>query len=384
MNSNLLSRRNFIKTTGIVSAGIGLSSTSALQIPSSNPKNPIPQWKGFNLLDYFGPQHGGGRNKSKEDDFKWMSDWGFDFVRFPIAYPSYVKFDRSKNITPEEVYQIDEEIVEQIEEVVFLAHKYNLHVSLNMHRAPGYCINAGFIEPYVLWTDDEALKAFCFHWEMWANRFKNYSREKISFDLVNEPAMRNDPNDQHSPLVPVPGEYYRKVAKAAFEAIRGNANHLVIADGNDVGNQVVHEILDLDIAQSCRGYYPHAISHYQAPWANKYPEQNPIPVWPGKIGNRDYSRADLEKLYEPWIELTKKGIGVHCGECGCWRNTPHDVFLAWFEDVIDVLAQAGIGYGLWNFRGEFGIMDSNRKDVDYEDWHGHKLDRKLLALLQRY
>jgi endoglucanase len=384
MNSNLLSRRNFIKTTGIVSAGIGLSSTSALQIPYANPKNPIPQWKGFNLLDYFGPQHGGGRNKSKEDDFKWMSDWGFDFVRFPIAYPSYVKFDRSKNITPEEVYQIDEEIVEQIEEVVFLAHKYNLHVSLNMHRAPGYCINAGFIEPYVLWTDDEALKAFCFHWEMWANRFKNYSREKISFDLVNEPAMRNDPNDQHSPLVPVPGDYYRKVAKAAFEAIRGNANHLVIADGNDVGNQVVHEILDLDIAQSCRGYYPHAISHYQAPWANKYPEQNPIPVWPGKIGNRDYSRADLEKLYEPWIELTKKGIGVHCGECGCWRNTPHDVFLAWFEDVIDVLAQAGIGYGLWNFRGEFGIMDSNRKDVDYEDWHGHKLDRKLLAMLQKY
>jgi endoglucanase len=385
MNSNLLSRRNFIKTTGIVSAGIGLSSTSALQIPSSNPKNPIPQWKGFNLLDYFGPQHGGGRNKSKEDDFKWMSDWGFDFVRFPIAYPSYVKFDRSKNITPEEVYQIDEEIVEQIEEVVFLAHKYNLHVSLNMHRAPGYCINAGFIEPYVLWTDDEALKAFCFHWEMWANRFKNYSREKISFDLVNEPAMRNDPNDQHSPLVPVPGHLYRKVAIAASEAIRSaNPNHMVIADGNDVGSKVVHEILDLDIAQSCRGYYPGQISHYQAPWANKYPEKNPIPVWPGKIGDREFSRADLEKFYEPWIEITKQGVGVHCGECGCWRNTPHNVFLAWFEDVIDVLAQAGIGYGLWNFRGDFGIMDSNRKDVDYEDWHGHKLDRKLLALLQRY
>lgn len=385
MNSNQLSRRNFIKATGIVSAGIGLAGTSAIQIPSVNPKNPIPQWRGFNLLDYFGPQHGGGRNKSKEDDFKWMSDWGFDFVRFPIAYPSYLKFDRSKDITPEEVYQIDEEIVEKIEEVVFLAHKYNLHVSLNMHRAPGYCINAGFVEPYVLWTDDEAIKAFCFHWEMWAKRFKNYSREKISFDLVNEPAMRNDPNDQHSPLVPVPGEYYRKVAKAAFEAIRSaNANHLVIADGNDVGNQVVHEILDLDIAQSCRGYYPHAISHYQAPWANKNPEQNPIPVWPGKIGNREYSRADLEKLYEPWIDLTKKGIGVHCGECGCWRNTPHNVFLAWFEDVIDVLAQAGIGYGLWNFRGDFGIMDSNRKDVDYEDWYGHRLDRKLLTMLQKY
>ena len=36
------------------------------------------------------------------------------------------------------------------------------------------------------------------------------------------------------------------------------------------------------------------------------------------------------------------------------------------------------------FRGDFGIMDSGRKDVDYEDWYGHKLDRKLLTLLQKY
>ena len=158
----------------------------------------------------------------------------------------------------------------------------------------------------------------------------------------------------------------------------------VIADGNNVGNNVIPEIIDLDIAQSCRGYFPHAISHYQAPWANKNPELNPVPVWPGKIGNREYSRADLEKYYEPWIELTRKGVGVHCGECGCWKNTPHEVFLSWFEDVIDILGSAGIGFGLWNFRGDFGILNSNRQDVAYEDWHGQKLDRKLLTLLQKY
>jgi hypothetical protein len=35
-------------------------------------------------------------------------------------------------------------------------------------------------------------------------------------------------------------------------------------------------------------------------------------------------------------------------------------------------------------RGTFGILDSERSDVVYEDWHGHKLDRALLELLQRY
>jgi endoglucanase len=302
-----------------------------------------------------------------------------------MAYPSYLDFDRTRNITPEDVYKIDERIADRIEQLVYLAYKYDLHVSLNLHRAPGYCINAGFHEPYNLWKDDEALKAFCFHWEMWAKRFKNVSRNKISFDLVNEPAMRDDMNDQHSPSRTIPGEVYRKVAQAAAASIRRwNSRHLVIADGNNVGNDVIPEIMDLDIAQSCRGYFPHAISHYQAPWANKNPELCPLPVWPGKIGERNYSRADLEKYYQPWIDLSEKGVGVHCGECGCWKNTPHDVFLAWFGDVSDILTKAGIGYALWNFRGDFGIMDSGRKDVQYEDWNGHQLDRKLLTLLQRY
>jgi len=39
---------------------------------------------------------------------------------------------------------------------------------------------------------------------------------------------------------------------------------------------------------------------------------------------------------------------------------------------------------MWNFRGSFGIMDSDRRDVQYEDFHGHKLDRKLLSLLQEF
>jgi endoglucanase len=313
-----------------------------------------------------------------------MSDWDFNFVRIPMAYPSYLKFDRSRNINPGEVYNIDEQVVNKIEELVYMANKHNLHVSLNLHRAPGYCINAGFNEPYNLWKDEEAQKAFYFHWEMWAKRFKRLSHKKISFDLLNEPAMREDMNDQHSPSTTVPGDIYRKVAKAAAEAIRSqNPKHMVIADGNNVGNSVIPEIKDLNIAQSCRGYYPGAISHYQAPWANKNPELCPVPVWPGKIGDREYSRKDLEAYYKPWIELVRSGVGVHCGECGCWKNTPHEVFLAWFGDVIDILTSAGIGYALWNFRGDFGIMDSGRQDVAYEDWHGHKLDRKLLTLLQR-
>jgi hypothetical protein len=37
---------------------------------------------------------------------------------------------------------------------------------------------------------------------------------------------------------------------------------------------------------------------------------------------------------------------------------------------------------MWNFTGSMGIIDSHRADVAYEQWHGHKLDRQMLALVQ--
>jgi len=380
-----MERRMFIKNTAAVTAGFGMSAGRLSASFFSQQKNMLPRWKGFNLTDFFSPAALPSKHATTEEHLKWMQDWGFDFVRIPIAYPCYLKFDRSKDISRDDVYKIDEQAVSDIEGLVTTAHKYNLHTSINLHRAPGYCINAGFHEPFNLWKDEEAQKAFYFHWSFWANRFKHISSEKISFDLVNEPSMREDMNDQHAKSGPVPGDIYRKIAKGAAEAIRRvNPGHLVIADGNRVGNDIIPEIEDLKIAQSCRGYFPGAVSHYKAPWANKDPEHMPLPKWPGQVGEKYFSRQMLEDYYKPWIELIKKGIGVHCGECGCWNKTPHAVFLAWFEDVLDILSSNNIGFSLWNFIGDFGIIDSNRSDVIYEDWFGHQLDRKLLNLLMKY
>jgi len=80
----------------------------------------------------------------------------------------------------------------------------------------------------------------------------------------------------------------------------------------------------------------------------------------------------------------QKGVGVHCGEGGAYNKTPQKVVLAWLQDVLEILTGHGIGLSIWNFRGSFGILDSGRKDVVYEDFHGYKLDRKLLELLQEF
>ncbi len=384
MQSNPIDRRDFVKTAGLGLAAASLSSmipSSALAATPEPTPSALPHWKGFNFLDFFSPNPANSRPATPDDAFKWMRDWGFDFVRVPIAYPWYLNIDRSKETTPEDTYRIDEAQVARIDAFVERAQRAGMHVSLNLHRAPGYCVNAGFHEPFNLWRDQAALDAFCFHWEMWAKRYDGMPNRSISFDLVNEPSMRADMNDQHSARSAVPAEDYLRVAKAASERIRSiTPGRLVIADGNNGGHTAVPELADLNLGQSCRGYVPFHISHYKAPWVFQDPESLPPPRWPN---GEEENRAALEAFYQPWFDLQAQGVGVHCGECGCYNRTPHDVFLAWFGDVLSVLSERGIGFGLWEMIGDFGILDSDRSDVAYEDWHGHKLDRKLLQLLQR-
>ncbi len=385
--SRNINRRIFVKNTALTAAGLAFAGKNALYTQPAPAKNKLPKWKGFNLLDIFSPNppRNPGADKTTEEDLKWMADWGFNFVRIPMAYPRYLSFDRSRDITKDEVNKFDEKVLEEIDNLIYLANRYNMHVSLNLHRGPGFCINAGFHEPFNLWKDKEAQEAFNFHWEMWAKRYKNISSEKLSFDLLNEPTYREDMNDQYSKSRPLEGDLYRKVVKGASDSIRAvSPDRLIVADGNGGGSLVTPELIDLNVAQSCRGYYPHYISHYQASWVWKDPSKAPTPVWPGIIEGKKFGRETLEEFYKPWIELMNKGVGVHCGECGCYNRTPHEVFLAWFTDVIDILTSHGIGFALWNFRGAFGILDSGRTDINYTDWYGHKLDSKLLELIRKY
>ena len=54
------------------------------------------------------------------------------------------------------------------------------------------------------------------------------------------------------------------------------------------------------------------------------------------------------------------------------------------RDSLSVWKEAGWGFALWNLRGSFGVLDSGREDVKYENFRGMKLDREMLELLRRY
>lgn len=101
----------------------------------------------------------------------------------------------------------------------------------------------------------------------------------------------------------------------------------------------------------------------------------------GALDGPGYLKRTMADAWQPAFDA---GVFVMVGEFGAFNHTPHDITLAWLEDNLKLWKQHGLGWALWNFKGSFGVLNSGRKDVAYEEFHGHKLDRKMLDLLLKY
>jgi len=362
------SRRNFLRlaASGAVSMVAGCAGSSNQQAGiKSEPQarqTVLPRWRGFNIDGMYNYNRESGW---QEQDFRWIRDLGFDFVRLPLDYRIWTeKMDGQQ--------EFRESMLKKLDEAVNLGIKYDLHVDLNLHKAPGHAVNADYADGYNLWKDAQPLRHFCEQWQMLAERYKSVPPDKLSFNLLNEPKAVHDKfmsKDDHT-----------RVITAATEAIRQvRPDRIIISDGLHWGNSPNLDLVDLSIAQSCRGYLPGSVTHYKASWTSEG-EKYPKPTWP----TSSWNRQRLLEHYDHWAKLASMGVGVHCGEMGCYNKTSHEVALAWMRDLLQVLKHYNIGYALWSFRGSFGILDSGRNDVEYEDFRGHKLDRKMLNLLQQY
>ena len=376
-----MNRRSFLGA--LAGAGIAtLPASKALARQSATASNSdkaiakqIPRFRGFNLQW----ERRTGDTKSpafQESDFAMMQEWGFNFARLPLSYWIWGK--------PSDWTYIDDEPLGQIDRAVMLGKQYGIHINLNFHRVPGYCINERELEPADLFTGRKeegprALRAACYHWAHFARRYKGIPSSELSFDLINEPPKMRSYEGYFE-------ERYVEVVRALVAAIRvEDPGRLIFADGIDIGQKPVLELASLGLVQSTRGYQPKAISHYGATWVplDEY-ETMKVPTWPltddkGSL----WDRARLKKVdVDTWKPLTDRGVQVHVGEWGCYNQTPHQVTLAWMSDSLAVWRDAGWGNALWNLRGSFGILDSERKDVAYEQFRGHKLDRKMLELLR--
>ena len=216
---------------------------------------PRERWRVFNLLGMFIKGSGMSPGNFPEEDFRQIRELGFNFVRLPLDYRFWIK-EGNWDV-------IDEQALKPLDEAIAFGRKYNIHILLNFHRAPGYTV-ARPPEALSVFKDEEALRVCVKHWGAMAQRYRDVPPECLSFNLFNEP-------------VATPEEYEKVVAALVREIRRHNPRRLVICDGLQWGKDVVPELFKYDVGQATRGYAPGSISHYRASWAGN---STVPPCWP--------------------------------------------------------------------------------------------------------
>ena len=255
--------------------------TTALPTPTAQ-KLPA-EWKGFNLQFFFNTPY---YKQVDENVFGLISSLGFNFIRIPIDYRCMI-VRGDWNV-------LGERALQQLDKVVEYGIKYDIHICINLHRAPGYTV-ATPPEPTDLWTQSEPQQAFCAMWGAFANRYKNVPNEYLSFNLVNEPPD-------------IAERAYAKVMGAAAQAIWAiDPDRLVIADGIAWGAKPSKMLAELGIAQATRGYQPFNLTHYKAEWVDGA-DRFPTPSWPEfMIPMYLYSdtRKDVRSVYGIEFDFTE-------------------------------------------------------------------------------
>jgi endoglucanase len=313
-----------------------------------------------------------------EDDFRWIADWGFNFVRVCLNYRLWTQGT--------ELCSVDEAGLAKVDRIVELGRKHGIHVSLDMHRGPGKWEVPPREPPLNLWRDQVAVEAFAFHWGLLAKRYQGIPSGRLSFDLLNEPERAGGPEGL---LLP----WYEKWVRAVVGAIRSaDPDRLIVNEGPCWGRNYVPSLEDLKMAWSFHCWDPISLSHWGTGWEKT--AGWPCPTWPmacpaeGYPKNDDYfenhDRTGLQRHIQHWLDLADRGVPLSCGETGLYHKTPHGPALAWLGDLLDLLKAHNIGFAYWSLHGTFGLLDCLREDATLVDWHGHKMDRDLLALLQTH
>jgi aryl-phospho-beta-D-glucosidase BglC (GH1 family) len=320
---------------------------------------------GFNFQWMFS-HHGQPPAAVDERALDFLAAQGFDFVRVPMDYNFWT--------TDFNYFEPDESVFELLDAYLAACRARGLHMSLNLHRAPGYCINRNEREKHNLWRDAIAQDAFVFLWETFARRFEGVPSEALSFDLINEPpdiGQYGLTRANHAALI--------RRTVAAIRAIEPSRE--IVIDGLGGGGIAMPELADVDVIQSGRGYQPMPVSHWGAQWWKGW-KTAPEPIYPGtQWDGKTWDKTVLHDTYAEWRALTDAGVKVHIGEFGCYNQTPNDVALRWLGDLLSLFQQYGWGYALWEFEGAFGIIGHGRPGARIEDVDGYAVDRDLLELL---
>jgi len=249
-----------------------------------------------------------------------------------------------------------------------------------------------------LYNDPGFRSAVAAYWEALARHFAAISRDRIFFEVMNEPHL--------SAREKVAPSWWQPVQAELAAAIRrGAPENTIIATGEEWGSiaglVALKPLADRNVVYSFHWYEPFTFTHQGATWTAPvqaelsgipYPS-SPALVAPAAAALRDPKARALVERYgkERWnIQGIRSGIAkaaawakangvpLLCGEFGAYRKVaPEPDRLRWIADVRRTLESFGIGWSMWDYETDFGLVTFSEPQ-----WRrGPIIDRGVLTAL---
>ncbi len=220
--------------------------------------------------------------------------------------------------------------------------------------------------------EDEFVERFADFWSMVAKRYAPLDPDRVFFEILNEPEMR----DAY--------RWYGVEAKLAAAVRRSAPLNTIIAAGarwDDDDDLVFLEPLpDTNVVYVFHFYEPHIFTHQGATWGAYYWHWLKGLHYPSSPENAaqvatllpeardrmqvirygqdhwDASRVEAEiNQAADWAK--QHGVPLICNEFGVFRDfsEPPDRN-AWIKDVRTSLERHNIGWAMWDYSGNFGVV----------------------------
>lgn len=305
-------------------------------------------------------------NFTSAADLKAIHAMGFDFVRLGIGPGLIERHGQVATANPKMLEELDRAV----------------HDALANHLSVVLCIFPD--DEYKRGLDtDRGVDDFTQLWRILAGRLASQDPNHIFYELINEPEVR-DP--------------YRWMGIQArvVEAIRQiDKTHTIVATAANYSSLpdllVLEPVRDANVIYNFHFYEPYPFTHQGASWGADdwvYYKDIPFPATASQLTGQlkqvpgDLARYNLY-LYgaDGWNAQAiagriafaaawarERGVPLICDEFGAYRDTaPPDSRARWVAAVREALEANHIGWAMWDYRGNFGVVRRTATEITPDD-----------------
>jgi aryl-phospho-beta-D-glucosidase BglC (GH1 family) len=308
-------------------------------------------------------------------DIALIAKMGFDNVRLSVDATPLEGWPHGKD-------GLNSEFVGRLDTAVDTMLADGLAVTIDVHPESSYKEKVR--------TTSDGVDRFTMLWRRLAAHYATRDPERVLFEIMNEPEV-SDP--------------YRwagiqaRVAAAIREVAPKNT---IIATGpnySDIQDLLTqHPLADGNVIYNFHFYDPHEFTHQGAGWgvgwwalthgipypATEDSMQESLKEVPDAANRFALERYWLDHWDAHRIRLTideaaawgkANGVPLICNEFGVFReHVDEQSRMNWIRDVRTALEADGIGWAMWDYRGNFGV-------VWKEDGQAAKVDEKVAEAL---